>query len=61
MEAAILEAEQRVESCNAAAHDPAVTSDHHALTERLGALSAAQAEVERLYARWAELEAKVKP
>jgi hypothetical protein len=35
-------------------------SDHRALTERLGALSAAQAEVERLYARWAELEAKVK-
>ena len=35
-------------------------SDHQALTERMGALAAAQAEVEALYARWAELEAKVK-
>jgi ABC transport system ATP-binding/permease protein len=61
MEAAILEAEQRLESCNSAAHDPGVVSDHQALRERLAALTAAQAEVDRLYARWAELEAKVKP
>ncbi|HET8646768.1 MAG TPA: hypothetical protein VFO85_14835, partial [Vicinamibacteria bacterium] len=54
------EAEQRLEACRRAAHDPAVMSDHQALTERLGALAAAQSEVEDLYARWAELEAKLK-
>jgi ATP-binding cassette subfamily F protein uup len=60
MEAAILEAEQRLESRNAAAHDPGVASDHVALRERITALAAAQAAVDALYARWAELEAKVK-
>ena len=39
---------------------PAVASDHKALHERVEALAAAQATVEQLYARWAELEAKVK-
>ncbi|HEY7513001.1 MAG TPA: ABC transporter ATP-binding protein, partial [Vicinamibacteria bacterium] len=60
MEALILEAERRLQACETAAHDPAVVSDHQALRERLGALALAQAEVDRLYARWADLEAKVK-
>jgi ATP-binding cassette subfamily F protein uup len=60
MEAAILDAEERLEACTAAAHDPAVSSDHQALGERLAALTAAQTEVDELYARWAELESKVK-
>ena len=43
-----------------AAADPAVASDHVALGERLRALDAAQAAVDDLYIRWAELEEKVK-
>ena len=60
MEGLILEAERQLEACAKAAHDPAVVSDHEVLPERLSALAAAQAEVDRLYARWADLEAKVK-
>ncbi len=60
MEVLILEAERRLEGCRQAAGDPAVVSDHKALHARHEALAAAQAEVDGLYARWAELEAKVK-
>jgi ATP-binding cassette subfamily F protein uup len=60
METRILEAEQRLEACQQAAHDPGVASDHEALGERLDALASAQGAVEELYARWAELEAKLK-
>ena len=60
MEARILEAERQLDACRQAAADPAVASDHRALHERHQALAAAQAAVEGLYARWAELEAKVK-
>jgi ATP-binding cassette subfamily F protein uup len=59
MEARILAAEQRLEACREAAADPAVAADHRALAQRLGELNAAQDAVERLYARWAELEAKL--
>ena len=58
MEAAILEAEGAVERSRAALEDPAVASDPAALQARAAALEAAQAEVDRLYARWAELDAK---
>ena len=58
MEAAILEAESALEACRRAAEDPAIASDPAALQERYAALEAARAEVDRLYARWAELEAK---
>jgi ATP-binding cassette subfamily F protein uup len=61
MEARILAAEARLESCHQAMADPAVAADHVAIQERLGALALAQEEVDRLYARWAELEARVKP
>jgi ATP-binding cassette subfamily F protein uup len=59
MEARILEAEDRLDACRHAAHDPAVISDHEALSERLAALANAQAAVDSLYARWAELEGKL--
>jgi ATP-binding cassette subfamily F protein uup len=59
MEARILEAEQRLEDCQRAASEPGVAADHAALTARVAALAAAHAEVDALYARWAELEAKV--
>ncbi len=58
MEARVLTAEAKLAEHNAAAHDPAVARDHAALQERLAALHAAQLEVDALYARWAELEAK---
>jgi ABC transport system ATP-binding/permease protein len=57
MEAAILDAERAVEAAQRAVESPAIASDPVAL-QRYAALEAARAEVERLYARWAELEAK---
>lgn len=61
MEQRILEAESRLEDCQAAVADPAVASNAGALQERFAALQEAQTEVERLYQRWAELEAKLAP
>jgi ATP-binding cassette subfamily F protein uup len=61
MEGRILEAEERLETCQQAASHPEVATDHEALQERVAALAGAQAAVDRLYARWAELEAKTKP
>jgi ABC transport system ATP-binding/permease protein len=58
MEQAIVDAELAVEACRRAADDPTIASDPAALQTRYAALEAAQAEVDRLYARWAELEAK---
>jgi ATP-binding cassette subfamily F protein uup len=58
MEDTILKAERVVDACRQAAEDPAVASDPAALQARYAALEAARAEVDRLYARWAELEAK---
>ena len=58
MERAILDAETAVEACRRAAEDPGIASDPAALQTRYAALQAARALVDRLYARWAELEAK---
>jgi ATP-binding cassette subfamily F protein uup len=58
MEQAITEAESAVEACRRAAEDPAIASDPEALQARYQALEAAESRVDRLYARWAELEAK---
>jgi hypothetical protein len=58
MEAAIGTAETAVETCRRAAEDPGIASDPAALQARYAALEAARAEVDRLYARWAELEDK---
>jgi len=59
MEARVLEAEARVVEATSRAEDPAIATDALALQERLGALDEAHAEVDRLYERWAELEAKL--
>jgi ABC transport system ATP-binding/permease protein len=61
MESRILDAERTLDACEKAAADPAVATDHEALSERIEALAAARAAVDLLYARWAELEAKIKP
>lgn len=58
IETKILKAEELVATCQAAASDPAIVSSATDLQERYVALHEAQAEVERLYARWAELEEK---
>ncbi|HEX8323341.1 MAG TPA: ABC-F family ATP-binding cassette domain-containing protein [Tepidisphaeraceae bacterium] len=58
MEAAIAAAEASIAQGQAAIADPAVMADHVRLTTAYGSLGKAQAEVDRLYARWAELEAK---
>ncbi len=58
MEAKILKAEEQVTACQAAANDPAIASSAGDLQTRYAALHDAQADVERLYARWAELEEK---
>ena len=58
MEARLLEAEARLETARERAHDPAVASDAAELQARFTELHDAEAEVARLYARWAELEEK---
>ena len=59
MERTILAAERTLEACQRAVEDPAIASDPTALQQRYAALEAARADVDRLYARWAELEAKL--
>ena len=58
MEAAILDAETRVETLQAQSTDPAVLADHVKSHDVFEQLAAAQHEVERLYARWADLDAR---
>jgi ABC transport system ATP-binding/permease protein len=60
MEVKILETEERLAAAQAAVEDPAVATDPKALQERCEELETARQEVERLYARWAELEEKQK-
>jgi ATP-binding cassette subfamily F protein uup len=60
MEAKILEAEDRLAAAQEAVEDPAVATDPAALQERCNVMEAARVEVERLYARWSELEEKQK-
>jgi ATP-binding cassette subfamily F protein uup len=58
MEDAVLAAEAAADACRRAAEDPAIASDPSALETRYAALEAARALVDRLYTRWAELEAR---
>jgi len=58
MESAIQAAEQALDVCRAAADDPSIGADAVVVQERYAALQAAQEHVDRLYARWAELEEK---
>jgi ATP-binding cassette subfamily F protein uup len=58
MEAAILGAEENLARCREAAHDPAIATRADEVAARWRAAEEAEAEVERLFARWTELEAK---
>ncbi len=58
MESLILAAEERLSEAGARASDPAVAAIADEVATRYRALDDAQAEVDRLYARWAELEEK---
>ena len=58
MEANVLTAETRLEEARSRADDPSIASDGAALQLRLRELDDAQHAADRLYARWAELEAK---
>ncbi|HEY2321261.1 MAG TPA: ABC transporter C-terminal domain-containing protein, partial [Thermoanaerobaculia bacterium] len=55
----LLAAEERLATARARAEDPAVASDADALQKRYAELAEAQRAVDRLYERWAELEAKL--
>lgn len=56
MEAAIHAAEKALEKSRSALEDPAVAADAAELLKRHAAQDAAQAKVDALFARWAELE-----
>lgn len=58
MEAAIHEADERVQQCTLTMEDPAVASNHVEAQKRWEALAAAKNHVAALYRRWEELEAK---
>lgn len=58
IEAKILAAEKMAAACHAGVNDPTIVASAEVLQERYAALHAAQAEVERLYKRWAELDEK---
>jgi ATP-binding cassette subfamily F protein uup len=58
METRILEAEEGLEAIRAEMHSPDVVSDGPRLQSCYAKLQAAEALVQTLYARWAELEAK---
>jgi ATP-binding cassette subfamily F protein uup len=59
MEAKVLDAETLLAEARSRAEDPSIATDAASLQERLQALNEAQQEVDRLYERWAELEAKL--
>ena len=59
MEETLLAAESRLSDAKRRADDPAIASDAEALQQRFSELADAQKEVDRLYARWAELEARL--
>lgn len=58
IEETILEAEDRLEAAKAALDDPAIASDADEVAKAYSEHNEAQSEVDRLYARWAELDAK---
>ena len=58
LEEKVLEAETAAEEARQQAEDPELASDAARLQEACEALDEAQREVDRLYERWAELEAK---
>ena len=59
MEQQIMEAEEELAASKSALDDPAVFSDHTRVQDATVRMDTAQHGVDALYARWAELEAKV--
>ena len=59
MEQSVLAAEKKVAEARKRAHDPAIATDADALQQRFAELREAELEVDRLYKRWSELEAKM--
>jgi ATP-binding cassette subfamily F protein uup len=59
MEERVIAAEARVAEGRSRAEDPSIATDAAALQERMHTLDEAEREVDRLYERWAELEAKL--
>ena len=59
IEQRIHEAEQRLETARAAYEDPTIASDAAALLSAQAELHNAQQQVDELYARWSDLEAKL--
>jgi ATP-binding cassette subfamily F protein uup len=59
IEAALARAEAALREARAASEHPEHASDHAKLTALLASVEERQAEVDRLFARWAELEAKL--
>jgi ATP-binding cassette subfamily F protein uup len=59
MEARLAEAEAALQRARETAEDPAIASDAAQLQSALRELANAQADTDALYARWAELEAKL--
>lgn len=59
IEQRIHEADERLKKARSAYHDPAIASDAEALLRAQDELDSAQLQVDDLYARWAELEAKL--
>ena len=60
LEAAVLDAEARMAAARRRAEDPSIGTDAGTLQKRLSELADVQAEVDRLYARWAALDEKQK-
>jgi ATP-binding cassette subfamily F protein uup len=58
IEQRIEQAEAELTACQSALHDPEVTRDPRRLQEEYGRMQEAQATVDRLYERWADLDRK---
>ena len=58
MEATLHAAEERLEEARQRTDDPSIAADAATLQERFAELSTVQDDVDRLYARWAELDGK---
>ena len=56
MEATLAAAEERLQAARRGVEDPAIAADAAALQQRYAELTAAEAELERVYKRWSELD-----